>query len=113
MTGRPVFILNQNILFSSDMTGTSLSTVVDIAEASGFAIQANWTAGSTPVGTLTIQGSTDNVTFATVGSTVSVSGNSGTSLTNFAAQHYRYVRVQYVGESGSGTLNVIINAKLI
>jgi len=112
MSLQPIFSFNNLILTNGNMADNLTSSVQDISEVCGFCVQANWSAGSTPVGTLNIQASLDNVNFTTVAS-VAVSGNSGSNLVNVNVAHYRYVQCTYTATSGSGTLNVYIAGKII
>ena len=68
--------------------------------------QAVWT-GTSPVGTLQIQGSNNNINWSNDGSTTAVSGNSGNVLIKVTSVCYDYIRIQYAKTSGVGTLNVL------
>ena len=89
---------------------TSLGASFDSASflverMSGFALQAIWSDGSSPVGTLKLQASNDDSNWEDItGATFSVSGNSGHSMINVAEVFYTYVRAVYTRSSGSGNL---------
>lgn len=68
-----------------------------------YCIQAIWASGSTPVGTITLQGSLDDSTYTDL-TTASVSGNSGSVMFNIERPAYRYVRFTYTRTSGSATM---------
>jgi len=119
------------ISHSGDMSQTSIaSDPWSMDQMKGFAVQPIWT-GSSPVGTITIQGSNDDggtsggnppvitnwttVSFkdntgATV-SSFSVSGNSGNTMIQDDAQYYRWARLVYTKGSGTGTLSARLEAK--
>jgi hypothetical protein len=107
----PIFAINQNILFNGVISASAslVSSSVDISEVFGFCIQAVW-AGTSPAGTINVQGSTDNINFNTVTS-LSVSGNTGNDLLNFNVAHFRYVQCTFTGSGGTGTLNIQLSAK--
>lgn len=109
------------IISAGDMSAASVtSTALDINQAYSFSIQAAWT-GSTPVGTLQIQGSNDivasisNVTnWSNVGGTAgtaAVSGNAGSAMLEIPVAEYHYVRVVYTKTSGTGTINATFFSK--
>lgn len=74
-------------------------------------IQAVWSAGGTPVGTLQLQGSVNGTDFFNVGSTVAVSGNTGTAQVTDANAGYLFARLLYTRTSGTATLNAYAEAK--
>lgn len=106
-----MFILNKKTLDNDPMSATVSGTSIDVSSSTYCAVQIVWSAGSTPVGSLQIEGSCDGSTFSAVGSAVSISGNTGNSLTNLGAIGYPYIRATYTRTSGSGTLNVYISTK--
>lgn len=95
------------------------------------AYQASWS-GSTPVGTLSVQGSndyalsSDGQTVANAGhwvtltlnvdgtpsTTVSVSGNTGSDLINMSELAFFAIRLIYTAGSGTGTMNATICGKV-
>lgn len=108
----PIFGINTPIITAGSMATSLTSTSTEIKEYKGYAIQAVWSAGSTPVGSTKLQVSLDNTTFTDVtGSDLAVSGNSGSNFYNVELANYPYVRLVYTRTSGSGTLNVSISAK--
>lgn len=90
----------------SDITGTP----VDVTECITYAIQADWSAGSTPIGNMLFYGSNKGVIY-TQFATIPVSGNSGSDLLNVERVGYNWVRVDYQRTSGSGTLTATVNTK--
>jgi hypothetical protein len=110
MADSPVFMFNDLIISDQSMGGDVTSTVVDISEAGTIAVQAVWSAGSTPIGSAILQASLDDVTYTDVSSSA-VTGNSGSILFNLDEPGYRYLRLFYDRTSGSGTLNARMTAK--
>lgn len=100
------------ILSAGDMSqGTVVSSSFDVEHTPLICIEAAWSAGSTPVGTLQLQGSVSGVNWFNVGSTVAVSGNTGAAQVTDANAGYLYARVLYTKTSGSGTLVAYAEAK--
>lgn len=98
------------LIVNGDMSGNITQSVtqpmIGIALS---AIQAVWT--GSPVGTLKLQISNDNVTYTDyTGSSTAVSG-AGNFIWNLLDVGYRYIRVAYTAASGSGTLNANISIK--
>jgi hypothetical protein len=105
---------SRTIITAGVMTGTSVinSTAVNISGVLGYSIQAIWTAGSTPVGVLKLQGSNDNSNWSDIsGATSNVSGNTGNSVFNASGVYYNYVRLVYTNTSGTGTLDASLVTK--
>lgn len=105
----PIFVINSHLVSAEAMTGTITSSMMDIAELSGFAAHAIFTGA--PVGTLSISASNDGTNFKAVGSQA-VSG-AGQYMLNVDRAHYRYIRVEYAFTSGTGTLDVYVSGKKI
>lgn len=97
------------LVTAQSMTADFTSATQDLTTMEFGALQATWT--GTPVGTLAIQASNDNIHFNTVtGSSVAVSG-AGSAMWNIQVFGFRYIQLVYVAGSSTGTLNAIINAK--
>lgn len=100
------------VVTNGDMSqATVTSTAFTVQHTPIVCIQAVWSAGSTPVGTLQLQGSVDGTNYFNVGSTVAVSGNSGTAQVTDANAGYLFARLLYTRTSGSATLNAYAEAK--
>ena len=117
---RPYRVIN-----AASMAASITSSVTILNSLSEFSYEAIWSAGATPVGTLSIEVSNDYqadpsgaalvagtwaplvgaIDFASVSSSIPVSGNSGTVFANIKIRAYA-VRCVYTRASGSGTLNV-------
>lgn len=97
---------------ANNMTGTTAITslVMDIRYMPRACLVAAWT--GTASGTISVQGSVDNITFSDmglgIGNVAGVAGNSFIDLTQTAAD---YVRLVYTNTGGTGTLTVKGSAK--
>lgn len=97
-----------------DGTATATGTAVNTEFFPILAVQAVWSAGSSPVGTVTLEGSLDGTNFTAIsGVSISVSGNSGAIVGKPTAtlNADRFVRAVYTRTSGSGTISVYISGK--
>ncbi len=91
----------------ADVTGTAFT----VQHTPIVGIQAVWSAGATPVGSIQLQGSIDGTNFFNIGSSVAVSGNTGTAYVTDANAAYLYARLIYTRTSGTATLNAYSEAK--
>jgi len=73
-------------------------------------IQANWS-GVAPVGVIQLQGSIDGSNYFDVGSSVAVSGNSGSKCVNDDSAGYLFARLKYTKTSGTGSIDAFASAK--
>lgn len=109
----PIHLLDKQIVSAGNLSGNITSDGLEVKAAIRMSLQVSWT-GSSPVGTLKVQGSNDNITFADdpeQASPLAISGSSGQALIKIANTSYNYVRVLYTSTSGSGSLNVNLSAK--
>jgi hypothetical protein len=91
---------------SANITGNSFT----VEHTPILAIECTWS-GTAPVGTLQLQGSVSGLNWFNVGSTVAVSGNTGTVLLRDDNAGYLFARAIYNFTSGVGTLNAYAEAK--
>lgn len=92
---------------SGDMSQASCTSAQASCEHLGIiSVECAWSAGSTPVGTLQLQGSVSGANWFNVGAAVAVSGNTGCAQVNDASSAYNYLRVVYTKTSGGGTLTM-------
>lgn len=100
-----------SLLIDSESMASDLETeAVNLNGVGSYSIQAIWSAGTSPVGTLTLKGSNDGLTFSSIYSTP-VAGNTGEILVNIEKPAYAHFKVTYVATGGTGTLNVYANYK--
>lgn len=93
------------------------STAIDFGFNQLASAQVSWT--GTPTGTLTVQGSNDNVNWITLtatGITSPAGGASSTFVTvgpggNIVNNMTNYIRFVYTNASGSGTMTMIATTK--
>jgi len=104
----PIFVLNRQLFTNQSLSSTVSSDIVDLAETLGYAIHAIWTGA--PVGDISVQGGNDGINFVEIDS-VATGGVSGQHLLNVEKHHYRYVRIQYISTSGTGSLTLYISGK--
>lgn len=99
------------VITSGDMSAASVtSDSFTVQHTPIVCIELNW-AGAAPVGTAQLQGSVSGLNWFNVGSTVAVSGASGTVQVTDANAGYLFARVVYTRTSGSGTLQAYSEAK--
>lgn len=108
--------LPMQILLASAVNnmGTSLFSIPgNITNATGYCIQAAWSNGSTPVGTITLQASNDSMIWTDIDDiSLTVSGNSGSDLFNSGpGKYYNFIRVVYTRTSGDGILLIQMSSK--
>ena len=112
MSSQPIFSLNNSVIIDASMGASVNSNVQEISECNCIAVQVIWSAGSNPIGSVKLQASLDNITFTDIsGTSLSVSGNSGSHFYNFDRPGFPYLRVVYTRTAGSGTLNAKICGK--
>jgi len=108
--------LSDQIIVNQPMTANIASGAYDLNQMAMYALQAVYT--GSPNGTILVQASCDNVPLASsvvnwttiANSSVNIS-SAGSSSWNYSLIGYRWVQVVYTFSSGSGTLNVTLNAK--
>lgn len=107
------------IIDSGDMSeATITSEIYEIKRGYGYSVQFAWS-GTSPVGTIKLQASNDLVPRESeisnwtdiTGSTVDVTGNTGTGMLNVTSSMYSWVRAVYTKTSGTGTLNAVLQEK--
>lgn len=92
------------------MGGSVTGSDFDARGLSGFFMDAEWT-GTSPVGTLYLEGVIDpGDTYKTLASWP-ISGNTGSETLNYSAFKGGRIRARYARTSGTGTLNVKFNLK--
>lgn len=104
------------ILLASDTNNMSTSLFSlpgNVTNVAGYAIQAVWSNGSTPVGSMNLQASNDSVNWSDIpNSTLAVSGNTGNNIFNTGkGAYYNFVRLVYTRTSGDGNLLITLVSK--
>lgn len=111
-----------SVITNGDMSaGPLTSTPLVIQQLTLISFQATWS-GSSPVGTLQVQISNDfalkgdgsvrnSGTWTNLGSTVAVSGNSGSLEIPLVNVPSYAIRIVYATTSGTGTIQVILCGK--
>lgn len=112
-TANQNFLPPVHLISGKAMTANITSAVVDVRWLSNMSIQCNWSAGSSPSGTLAVLESVDDVNFTSMptSSSVTVSGNSGTAQIDFNQVPGPYIEVTYTFSSGTGTLDCYVSGK--
>jgi len=105
-------LFNKRSIEATAMSSNITSDPVSIKEATAYAVQAIWSAGSTPVGEFDVQGSNDGATFTSIlDAPIAVSGDTGNLLVNVEEAGYNTIRLVYTRTSGDGTLDAYVNAQ--
>lgn len=98
----------------SNNMGVSFNSLPgNVTNCKGYSIQAIWTNGSTPVGTMSLQASNDGQNWSDIpNSSLPVSGNSDNNIFNVSKNiYYNFVRLVYTRTSGDATVVVSLVAK--
>lgn len=100
---------SKQILTAGDMSQATLTSVAyDLQEKSLAAMQAIYT--GSPVGSLQVQGSNDDIHWSAVGSPTAISA-AGDVLVNIGLVGFQFMRAVYTKTSGTGALTLIASAK--
>jgi len=104
------------ILLASDVNnmGTSVQSLAgNCTNVLGYCIQAIWTNGSNPIGSMSVQASNDGTNWSDIpNSTLPVSGNNGNNIFNIGKHaYYNFARLSYVRTSGDGNLVITFVSK--
>lgn len=112
----PVHLFNTAIITNGNMSSDIISLATNLDEVASYSVQAIFT--GVPVGTLQLEGTNDVPRTDTVLTNWTIITDSevdileaGSYLVNVEFPVYAYVRLHYVRDNGSGTLNARINAK--
>lgn len=98
---------------SNNMGFDFFSLPGNITNVSGYSIQAIWSNGSSPVGTMSLQASNDGNNWSDISdSSLPVSGNSDNNLFNISKNaYYNFARLKYVWVSGDANCIISIVSK--
>ena len=108
---QPILTKNVKVIDITSGTTTS-SSLLDVSDCATVAMQAVWT-GTTPSGTVTLEGSLDGVNFSTFGAgSISVTGASGNGVVASNSIGMPFIRATFTYTSGTVTsLKVYLSAK--
>lgn len=111
--GTAIFEINEVIADSVSLASSFTSDVVETKELKTLFIQAVWSGGGSPVGTLELQASSSATgTFTRIeGSVLGVIGNSGSDGWNVANAGFPFLLVAYTRTSGTGTITITASGK--
>ena len=87
---------------SNNMGSSFFSLPGNVTNVSGYSIQAVWTNGSSPIGTMSLQASNDSVNWSDIpNSSLPVAGNADNNIFNVSKHaYYNFVRLKYIRTSG-------------
>lgn len=104
--GRKHVVTEFFAISAGDMSAASITSgQSDCQNVDHFQYLVSWT-GSTPIGTLEVQQSTDGTSWTALdfGGSISVSGNTGSHTLIVQKISFKYCRLVYTKSSGTGTL---------
>lgn len=97
------------LINGASMTTNITSPSQSLDNCVRYCMQAYWS-GTSPVGTITVSASNDNVNFTAI-SSVAVASNTGNYMVNVDNPAYPWMQVTYTYTSGTGTLTATIAGK--
>ncbi len=113
---RKLVVKSFPMIDSVSMGASIESSVVNVQNLDQGSVFVEWSGGSTPVGTLTVEARNgENATWYELdfNSVMSVSGNSGSHQIVFNSMPFTDIKLKYTRSSGSGTLDAVITAKSV
>lgn len=96
-------VCTNKIITNGDMSA-DVSATQQLNQAFGYSVQAVWT--GSPVGTIKLQASIDNVTYIDVANSSQAVSGAGDYFWNVFLVEYPWMKAVYTFSSGTGTLNV-------
>lgn len=115
MSRKPV-VPSYAMINAVSMGASITSNTVNVLNLDQASILVEWSAGSTPVGVLTVEarnGEKENWYELDFNSVMSVSGNTGSIQIVFNQMPFTDIRLKYTRTSGSGTMDATITMKNI
>ena len=112
---RKNFVEQFKMLDAADISTNQTSELTNVLKLDQASIILEWS-GSSPVGTVTVEarnGSDGNFYELDMGSTISISGNSGNHQLLFSEMPFSDIRLQYTSTSGTGSLTATITSKTV
>lgn len=98
------------LMQAADASVTQTSVQQDLGDQNDYGIQAVFSS-ATLAGTLTLEGSLDNVSYGTIDSSSKTVTAGGVHIYNVTNGAYRYTRLKWVPSAGAGTLTVKVVVK--
>lgn len=106
----PTFETSSPTTPSSSMTQNLFSASFAIQNANQFLASAVWT--GSPVGTITVMGGQDNITFPIVLYSMAAGGSANRLDLDFFGTSVNWIQIQYTFSSGTGTLTCSASTKV-
>lgn len=123
LVARKNHIKHYKMLSAVDISSSQTSDKTNVEPVDQATIAVNWSAGSTPIGVITIEASnSSDIEFnqsaetwleLDFGVAINVSGNSGNHQIIFDSLPFRYIRIKYTRSSGSATMSATLQAKSV
>jgi hypothetical protein len=98
------------LLSAADSAVTQTSVQQDLGLQTNYGVQAVFSS-ITSAGTLTLEGSLDNVSYGTIEGTTKTVTAGGVHIYNVSNGSYRYTRLKWVPSAGTGTITVKVIVK--
>lgn len=112
--GRKSIIKPYKVFDEVDISSSQNSTFSSLEPVDKAVIHIEWT-GTSPVGTIVVQSRMDessNWVDVDMGTSISVSGNTGSHVLLFNEKPAPQIRLQYVRTSGTGSLTATLSANV-
>ena len=112
--GRKNVVKSFKMLDAVDISSSQTSDATNVINLDTASIHVVWSAGSSPVGTITVEarnGENDSWYELDFGSTISVSGASGDHQIMLNEMPFTDIRILYTATSGSATLTATLTMK--
>lgn len=113
--GRKNVVKSYSMFKAADISGTVTSETVNVINLDKASIHVTWS-GTAPEGTITVQarnGDNDPWYDLDFGSTIPVTGNSGSHQILFLELPFTDIQMIYTSTSGTGTMDARISAKVL
>lgn len=114
--GRKQFKSGYKIFDAVALSGNQTSSATNVESWDKASILVEWSAGSTPVGTLTVEvryRDDGNWVELDMGSAINISGNSGNHQLVFNELPFKDLRLVYTRSSGDATMTATIAHKTV
>lgn len=111
---RKSVIRGHKVITDGDMSGSLTSEITNVTNLDNVGYIVEWS-GSSPSGQIEVEIQSGPSGWAPLdfGSTISVSGNTGSIILNINQIPFENIRLKYTASSGTGTLNVTLSSKVV